>query len=48
MQVPDPALSVADNAATTKGIRIVDVVFVLDGEGLLEYSHVVANPDDVP
>ena len=46
---PGPAVSVADNAATEKGNRIVYVVFVIDGEGLLVSFHAsshVANPDD--
>ena len=44
----DPAVSVADNAASENCIRIVDVVFVLlSGEDLLLTFHVVVNPDDV-
>ena len=43
---PSPAVSAADNAATEKGSRIVDVVFVVDGKGVLVSFHVAANPDD--
>ena len=44
---PDPAVSVADNAASKNCIHNVDVVFVLrSGEGLLLTFHVVVNPDD--
>ena len=43
---PDPAFSVAGNAATEKGSRTVDVVFVICGEGFLLSFHVVANPGD--
>ena len=41
---PDPAVSVANNAAITNDSRIVYVIFVVDGEGVLVYFHVVANP----
>ena len=44
---PDEAVTVEDNAGTTKDNRFVDVVFVIDGEGLLVHFLVVANPDDV-
>ena len=32
---PDRAVIVVDNAATEKDSRLVDVVFVIDGEGSL-------------
>ena len=41
---PDRAVSVAENSATNKGSRLMDVVFVIDGEGVLVSFHVVANP----
>ena len=44
---PDQAAIVADSAAAEKGSRLVDVVFVMDGEGLLVSFHIVANHDDV-
>ena len=44
---PDQAVIVADNAATEKNNRLVDVVFVKDGESLLVSFHVAANYDDV-
>ena len=44
---PDRAVIVADNAAIEKDSRLADVVFVIDGEGLLVSFHVVANHDDV-
>ena len=44
---PDEAVIVADNAGTEKENRLVDVVCVIDSEGLLVSFLVVANPDDV-
>ena len=44
---PDQAVIVSDNAATEKDSRLVDVVFVLDVEGLLVSFHAVTSPDDV-
>ena len=44
---PDQDVIVADSAATEKHSRLVDVVFVIDGEGMLVSFLVVANPDDV-
>ena len=44
---PDEAVIVADNTGTKKDNRLVDVVCVIDGEGLLVYFLVVANLDDV-
>ena len=41
---PDSAVSVTQHAAIGKGCRLVDVVFVIDGEGVLVSFHVVANP----
>ena len=43
---PDVAVIVADNRATEKDRCLVDVVFVVDGKGVLFSFHVVANPDD--
>ena len=43
---PDQAVIVADNSPSEKDIRLVDVVFVLDGEDLLVSFHVVAKHDD--
>jgi hypothetical protein len=40
---PGPDFSVAGDAATEKGGRNVDVVFVIGGEGLLVSFHVVTN-----
>ena len=37
---PDQAVIVADNAATEEDSRLLDVVFVIDGEGLLVAFHV--------
>ena len=39
---PDGADSIAGNAATKKGIRVVDIVSVVDSEGVLVSFHVVA------
>ena len=44
---PDEAVIVADNAGAEKDTRLVDVVCVIDSEGLLVSFLVVANPDDV-
>ena len=44
---PDEAIIVEDNAGTEKDNRLVNVVFVTDGEGLLLSFLVVANHDDV-
>ena len=44
---PDLGVSVADNAASEKGSRIMDVLYVIDGRGVLVSFHVVSNPDDV-
>ena len=44
---PDEAVIVEDDARSKKDNRLVDVVFGADGEGLLVYFLVVANPDDV-
>ena len=44
---PDPTVIVADNAGLESNGRVVDVVFNVDGEGLLASLPVVANPDDV-
>ena len=43
----DQSVIVVYNAATEKDIRLVDVVFVIDREGLLVSFHVVTNHDDV-
>ena len=43
----DEAVTVENNAGTTKDNRLVDVVFVIHGEGLLVHFLVVTNPDDV-
>ena len=40
---PDEAIIVVYNAGTEKDNRLVDVIFVTDGEGLLLYFLVVAN-----
>ena len=44
---PDEDVIVADNAGIKKDNRLVDVVSVIDGEGLLVSFLVVSNPDDV-
>ena len=44
---PDWAVIVAGNAASEKDSRLVDVVFVLDGKGLLVSFLVIANLDDI-
>ena len=44
---PDEAVIVENNTRTEKVDRLVDVVFVTDGEGLLVSFLVIANPDDV-
>ena len=44
---PDQAVVVADNAAIEKDSHLVDVIFVTDGEGLLDAFYVIANPGDV-
>ena len=44
---PGQAVIVLDNVITENGIRIMDGVFVTDGEGLLVSFHVVTNPDNV-
>ena len=42
---PDSAFSVAQKAAIKISCRLVDVVIVVDGEGVLVSFHVAANPD---
>ena len=44
---PDEAVIVTDNIGTKKYNRLVDDVFVIDGDGLLVSFLVVANPDGV-
>ena len=44
---PYQAVIVAENAATEKDSRHVDVAFVVDGVSLLVSFLDVANPDDV-
>ena len=41
---PVEAVIVVDNAGTKKDNRLVDVTFVVDGDVLLVYFHVLANP----
>ena len=36
---PDPAVSEANNAAIKNVSRLVDVIFVVDGEGVLVSFH---------
>ena len=43
---PDQAVSVADKAASEKGSRIGDIVYVLHCEGVLVSFHVVVKADD--
>ena len=44
---PNQAVIVAHNAATEKDSRLLHVVFVIFGEGLLVSFHFVASPDHV-
>ena len=39
---PDGVEIIAGNATTEKGSRLADIVFVVDGEGVLVSFHVVA------
>ena len=46
-EAPDQAVVVADSAATEKDTRLVDGVFIIDGEDFLVLLHVLVNSDDV-
>ena len=44
---PVTAIIGADNTGTKKANHLLDVVFILDGEGLLVSFLLFANPDNV-